>query len=84
MNARPTRSWPRALGLAALTPWPPALLPYWFGPLRECGGCVATYTMCLPLMPAIAAPIVLGLDDVLFFVVGGGATALLFAGLAWQ
>lgn len=72
------RSWPRALGLAALTLWLPALLPYWIGPLQECGHCMASYSLCLPIVPGIFAPILLRLDGVLFAVAGAVMSLVMF------
>ena len=82
MSAVARRTWPRALGLAALTLWVPALLPYLIGPLRECDHCMATYAMCLPIVPGIFLPIVFALDDAPFALVGALTTLSMLGGLA--
>ena len=48
------------------------------GPLSECGHCVKTYSMCLPMVPTIAVPTALGLDGALWAIAGGAVTLALF------
>ncbi len=66
---------------AAAVSWLPALAPIVTGMLRDCGQCLQAYLLSLPLVPGILAPVLLGLDDTLFFVAGGAATLALFGGL---
>jgi hypothetical protein len=64
---------------AALTLWLPVVVPLVTGMLRDCDHCLQNYLLSLPLVPGILVPVLLGLDDALFFVVGGAATLLCFA-----
>lgn len=76
------RSWRRALGLAALTVWLPVLVPLVGGVLRDCGHCVQTFLLCLPMVPGALAPTLLQVPGAWFFVVGGVVTLAAFGMLA--
>ena len=76
------RSWRRAFGLAALTVWLPVLVPFVGGPLRECGHCLQTFLLFLPMVPGALAPTLLQVPGSWFFVVGGLVTLLGFGMLA--
>lgn len=75
------RPWRRALGLAALTLWVPALVPYWIGPLTESSHSIEAYTLLLPLVPGVIVPTVMRLDGVAWGAVGVLATLLMLGGL---
>ena len=68
----------RALVRAVLVVWLPALVPIATGTLRGCGHCLQSYLLSLPLVPGVLAPVLLGLDDAVFFVVAGVVTLLVF------
>jgi len=67
-----------ALLRAAATLWLPALLPFVFGPLTECGHCVQNYLKLLPVQPGFLAAAWCR-NDPWFHAVGGLATLLLLA-----
>ena len=71
--------WWRALVRAAATVWLPTLVPVAFGMLRDCSHCATNYWLSLPTVPGLLAPVLLQLQDALFFVVGGLVALLLFA-----
>ncbi len=73
------RPWRRALVRAACTVWLPTLVPVAFGMLRDCSHCATNYWLSLPTVPGLLAPVLLQLQDVPFFVVGGLVALLLFA-----
>lgn len=64
---------------AACTLWLPALVPLVAGLLRDCSHCFWSYVAMLPLVPGVAVPAALGLDDAWFFVTAGLLALLLFA-----
>lgn len=67
--------------VAAGTLWLPVLVPLLTGMLRDCDHCLQNYLLCCVLVPGILAPVLLGLDDAWFVVVGGATTLVLFVGL---
>lgn len=76
------RSWRRALGLAALTVWPPVLLPVVFGVLSDCGHCLQTFLRCAPMVPGALLPVLLQVPSPWFYVVGALLTLAGFGMLA--
>jgi len=72
-------SWRSALWRAAATVWLPTLAPIVTGMLSGCGHCATSYWLSLPVVPGVLLPLLLQLDDALFFVVGGLVALLLFA-----
>lgn len=76
------RSWPRAAWLAMATLWLPTFVPFVLGPLRECDHCVATYAMCMPMVPGVIVPALFSVPGVWFFVVGGLVALVCASGLA--
>jgi hypothetical protein len=76
------RSWPRAIGLAALTIWGPCLAPFVAGPLRECDHCVGTYAACLPIVPGVILPVLCNFQSAWFFVAAALVTLALLGVLS--
>lgn len=68
-----------ALWQAALWTWLPALLPLPLGMLRDCGHCLSSYAMSLPIVPGVLAAVLINIDDAWFFVVGGVVALGLYA-----
>ena len=80
---------PRGLGLplrtalwqAALWTWLPALLPVGLGLLHGCKHCLSSYCLSLPIVPGVLGPVLLNVDGVWFFVVGGALAITIYARL---
>ncbi len=81
-RAGPERSWRRAMLLAAASVWLPTLLPVVLGMLHDCGHCLCTWWLCMPMVPGALPAVLLQLEDAWFFVVGGAVSLALFGGLA--
>ncbi|MBL8739254.1 MAG: hypothetical protein JNL12_22695 [Planctomycetes bacterium] len=84
IDAGPTAlglSWRGALRHAAATLWLPTLVPVVTGMLRDCGHCLGSYLLSLPMVPGALVPALCRCDGAWFFVVGGTATLLLFVAL---
>ena len=71
-------AWRRALARAAWTVWLQTLAPVVSGMLRDCGHCVTSYWLSVPMVPGALLPVLLQLHDAWFFAVGGIVALLLF------